>query len=88
MSGQIVDASLVATCQRNTKAEKADIKAGKISVPVGRDRAPCRQKLRDPKPLRFVQLVQFDPHREPRVSIRKLINQTSLDLGILNVDWS
>lgn len=31
MSGQIVDASLVAAPrQRNTKAEKADIKAGKI----------------------------------------------------------
>ena len=31
MSGQIVDASLVAAPrQRNTKAEKADIKAGRI----------------------------------------------------------
>lgn len=48
MSGQIVDASLVAAPrQRNTKAEKADIKAGKIPEAWQDKPAKLRHKDRD-----------------------------------------
>ncbi len=48
MSGQIVDASLVAApCQRNTKAEKADIKAGNIPEAWKDKPAKLRHKDRD-----------------------------------------
>ena len=48
MSGQIVDASLVAAPrQRNTRAEKADIKAGKIPEAWKDKPAKLRHKDRD-----------------------------------------
>lgn len=48
MSGQIVDASLIAAPkQRNTHAEKADIKAGRIPQDWSKNPARLRQKDRD-----------------------------------------
>lgn len=48
MSGQIVDASLIAAPkQRNTDAEKADIKAGRIPQEWSKNPARLRQKDRD-----------------------------------------
>ena len=48
MSGQIVDASLIAAPkQRNTDAEKADIKAGRIPQDWSKNPARLRQKDRD-----------------------------------------
>jgi transposase, IS5 family len=48
MSGQIVDASLVsAPRQRNTQAEKEDLKAGRIPEPWARKPAKLRHKDRD-----------------------------------------
>ena len=48
MSGQIVDASLVAAPkQRNTEAEKADIKAGRVPEAWKKKPAKLRQKDRD-----------------------------------------
>jgi IS5 family transposase len=48
MSGQIVDASLVAAPkQRNTEAEKADIKAGRVPEAWQEQPAKLRQKDRD-----------------------------------------
>ncbi len=48
MSGQIVDASLVAAPkQRNTESEKADLKAGRIPEAWKRKPAKLRQKDRD-----------------------------------------
>ena len=48
MSGQIVDASLVAAPkQRNTDAEKAEIKAGRIPPEWSNTPARLRQKDRE-----------------------------------------
>ena len=48
MSGQIVDASIVAAPkQRNTEAEKADIKAGRVPTSWAERPAKLRQKDRD-----------------------------------------
>jgi transposase, IS5 family len=47
MSGQIVDASIVsAPKQRNTEAEKAEIKAGRIPPEWAKRQAKLRQKDR------------------------------------------
>ena len=48
MSGQIIDASIVAAPkQRNTDGEKADIKAGRIPEAWTNKPAKLRQKDRD-----------------------------------------
>lgn len=48
MGGQIVDATIVATPkQRNTDAEKTDIKAGKVPDEWKNKSAKLRQKDRD-----------------------------------------
>jgi transposase len=53
MSGQIVDASLVAAPkQRNTEEEKAGIKAGRIPEAWKKRPAKLRQKDRDARPRR------------------------------------
>ncbi len=51
MSGQIVDASLVAAPkQRNTEDEKAEIRAGRIPEEWAKRPAKLRQKGRDARP--------------------------------------
>jgi hypothetical protein len=53
MSGQIVDATLVAAPkQRNTEAEKTDLKAGRIPEAWKKKPAKLRQKDRDARPRR------------------------------------
>lgn len=71
MSGQIIDASLVAAPrQRNTNAEKADIKAGRIPEHWRDNLAKLRHKDRDARwTLKFTKAM---PHADGTIPTRDL----------------
>lgn len=71
MSGQIVDASLVAAPkQRNTKAEKDDIKAGRIPAEWAAKPAKLRHKDRDARwTVKFTKAKQGKDGTKPAVDI-------------------